>query len=1238
MATTILTNLGSSTAASIGSNFDLPGILTSGLKSAANKELRTFGQSIDGKIFGEQVKNTVKGRRLTDLAVQTSTYGDIIPIIFGMVKIAGNIIWAEPIKEIVVSTQVSGGGKGVPGISQPINRIETQFVYKATFAVSICEGEISGIDRVWADNKIINLADYCTSFTIYNGSETQLCDPLIEAFEGVGNTPAYRGLAYIVFEDFDLNSFGKRIPNLAFEVTRSVSLGLNGNDKVEDLITGINLIPGSGEFVYDTKVQTKIYGIQIDDKFIQRGGSQIVNMNNASNKADTLVSLDQLGKTFPNLEWVSVVCTWFADSLDANVATVTPRVEYKNNTTTIPDVWSVGSYTRDSTTQITLDVNGNPIYGGTPSDGSILRLIDELKDRGYKVLFYPMIFMDISDKPWRGRMTTSAANIPNFFTRSGGYNDFITHYANLVKDKVDAFLIGTEMKALTNVQAGDNSFPAVDEFVSLASTVKTIMGSSTKISYAADWSEYHSTNGWYHLDPLWASSNIDFIGIDAYFPLTDRPQDGVYDLQEVIDGWTSGEGYDWYYTDEDRTTKANLSPQYAWKNLDWWWNNTHTNPDNIQTDWTAQAKKIWFTEYGFPSVDGATNQPNVFYNPESSESALPYFSQGQNDFTAQRLGIEGTLLKWLNSTMVEEKILWCYDARPYPFWPDLADVWGDGIVWSKGHWVNGKLGGGNLAGIVSEICERCDLQGDDIDISGMQNIIQGYVLNNRISAKNALDQLIECEFFDYTEIDGKLKFSLNGTETEININESDLIKRSASNAAIEIEYTPESLLPSKIDLNFLNKENNYQLGASSDNRDSVLTNQIFENNIPVVLSSLQAQKVAETLLLQEWVKKKRLRFSLPVNYIGIDVGDVINVTKNNGDIEKVKVEKTSFNKNSIDIQASSFEKTIYQNLVTADYTSSGKTETSNFAVQSLVEILDIPAINLDDLNAPKLKFAIAGSNANWKGAEILYSALGDDYRSLGSIQASSVMGNVTTDILDTNLFIWDEINEIEVVLQSGGLQSVTADSVLNGSNLALIGDELIQFREAEFLSENTYKLTGILRARFGTEDKTTHSAGERFILLNELIFNADMPTNLIGQDIDLKIVSFGQDINLVDPITITYAAENLKPFSPVSVNADKATDNDINISWVRRSREGFIWRDFIDTPLNEAAEQYIVEIINVSDQVIRSIAVEGDEAYDYTEAEQIADFGSSQSSVEIRLSQLSQTAGKGHETDKTFNF
>ena len=60
----------------------------------------------------------------------------------------------------------------------------------------------------------------------------------------------------------------------------------------------------------------------------------------------------------------------------------------------------------------------------------------------------------------------------------------------------------------------------------------------------------------------------------------------------------------------------------------------------------GESKPIWFTELGCPAVDKGTNQPNVFYDPKSAESFLPYFSRGWRDDLIQRRFLEAALGYW----------------------------------------------------------------------------------------------------------------------------------------------------------------------------------------------------------------------------------------------------------------------------------------------------------------------------------------------------------------------------------------------------------------------------------------------------------------------------------------------------------------------------------------------------------------------------------------------------------------
>lgn len=159
----------------------------------------------------------VQGPRLSDLTVQASTEGAAIPEVWGTWRMSGNVIWATDLIE-TVSTESHGGGKGGGGGKTST----TTYSYSASWAVGLCEGEIAAVRRIWADGKLIYERDVSdalpTGVTVYTGSETQDPDPTIEADVGAADTPAYRGLAYMVFANIPLADYGNRVPQVSVEV------------------------------------------------------------------------------------------------------------------------------------------------------------------------------------------------------------------------------------------------------------------------------------------------------------------------------------------------------------------------------------------------------------------------------------------------------------------------------------------------------------------------------------------------------------------------------------------------------------------------------------------------------------------------------------------------------------------------------------------------------------------------------------------------------------------------------------------------------------------------------------------------------------------------------------------------------------------------------------------------------------------------------------------------------------
>ncbi len=185
------------------------------------------GNLIDRKLFGGKGR---EGPRLGDLAFQSSQYGALIPKLYGVNRVAGTVIWATDLRE---DRRRLSGGKGQPKT--------TQFSYSASFAVALSARPITRVGRIWADATLLRGAggDFKTptGFRLHLGGEGQGVDPLIASAEGVGMTPAYRGMAYAVFENFQLADYGNRIPSLSFEVFAddgAVTLGA----AIEDLADG----------------------------------------------------------------------------------------------------------------------------------------------------------------------------------------------------------------------------------------------------------------------------------------------------------------------------------------------------------------------------------------------------------------------------------------------------------------------------------------------------------------------------------------------------------------------------------------------------------------------------------------------------------------------------------------------------------------------------------------------------------------------------------------------------------------------------------------------------------------------------------------------------------------------------------------------------------------------------------------------------------------------------------------
>lgn len=582
------------------------------------------GYSLDRSLIASTQR--FEGPRMTGQRPFAAEEGAPIPHVAGTARIGGNLIWATRFEERT-RTERQGGKGGGPKV--------TTYSYFANAAFALCEGEIAGVRRIWADGREIE-RDKVT-IRIHRGTEDQQPDPLVAAKQGEGNAPAYRGLAYAVVDRLPLAEYGNRLPQFQFEVLRPIG-SLNSS------IRAVTLIPGATE-----------YGLATEPVrwSLRPGEWQFFNRQALHGPTDIVASLDELQMLCPNLEHVALVVSWFGDDLRAGACRIRPMV------TTVEEAsgtqaWRVSGIARGAAAEVSR-VDGKAAYGGTPSDRSVIQAIAELKSRGLKVTIHPFVMMDVpADNalpdpwggeaqpayPWRGRITcdpapgvdetadgTAAAAsqiaafcgsaAPHHFGQNAdgvtyagpagdwGFRRFILHHARLAMAAggVDAFFLGSEMRGVSTVRDGEGRFRFVEALKALAGEVKAMLGPGTAITYGADWSEYFghqpadgSGDVLFHLDPLWAHEAIAAVGIDNYMPLADwRDADygggnpdgaaGPHDVAALRRAIGAGEGFDWYYADpaarqaRDRTPIVDGAHGRDWvfrpKDIHGWWSNAH---------------------------------------------------------------------------------------------------------------------------------------------------------------------------------------------------------------------------------------------------------------------------------------------------------------------------------------------------------------------------------------------------------------------------------------------------------------------------------------------------------------------------------------------------------------------------------------------------------------------------------------------------------------------------------------
>jgi hypothetical protein len=1192
----------------------------------------------------DQVVKT-QGARLAESQITSSTEGSPIVRVWNRQRLGGQLLWATRFKEIVTKDSTSSGGKGGP---KTVNE-STTYTYSSSFALALCEayGDIT-LGRVWADGKLVDLSEI--TYRFYDGASDQMPDPKIEATEGEENVSAYRGVAYVVFEDMVLTDYGNRIPQITVEVSRSVN---RSEEALEKLATAVNIGPGDGEYVYAYNAH---HSTELTDSGQTTGTTVAENTYSSGGDGDMVVSLDRLESGLPEVESASVIVGWYASSTDASTCTIKPKV-ISTLKESQPNNWNVSDTYRPDADVVATDADGDPTYNGTPNDASVRGIVTELKERGMRVVFRPTLFLDDTERTWCGEMTGDPTNMEGSaensdfsaygsldgrplplvpysrdervsYKASGveydgpdewSYRRMILHYARLLHDLLepgDVFLVGSEMKGLT-----ESGTVWADILVSLIADVKSRLGTGRLVSYAADFDEYANPN----LSSVW--DNADFVGIDYMPPITNwrSASDVTYDHDTLVLGINSGELWDYTYASEsdrdDDIRTPIASPAGRQKDIRSWGETNHPGKD------------VWFTKIGCPSIDKGTNQPNA-------RDQEPWFSDGSRDDTLQRAHIDAVMAYWIDDgyVSVDNMFLWSWDARPYPTFPNTSNTWWDADNWYTGLWVTGRVGLSSLGDVLLDQFARIGIDESHVDMSlfdGKTQRIRGMIVSSLSSPRVAIDNMMTTYLFDVHQVGDVFHVVGRSQAESCSFTEDDMILKDGS--AFARSTVKDVDLPDRTKVDFLDELRDYQVASVDGHTVTGFSDRVAAFTTLSVLPTDYARSLADILTQEAWIARHTLSFALP--FSNSETGDVflgeIGLTKT---FEfrnmKYRVVKVSYG-DQIDIDAVGHSVDIYD-IADRNVTDSTGDATAIFGSSFLV-FAELPLRESTD-DAPWSPRLI-GRQDPWPGAVGIWRDDGSGGYTFNSlVESQGVIGETTTDLGQGDPWVWDNKNSVMVSLYGSDdtLSSASDLSVLNGANAMAVmtpsGEyEVFQFANAVLNVDGTYTLSRLLRGQMGTEayigDPTP--AGATVLVYREgSAYSLDGTSSNLGLDIALRYgpASLAIADDRYTDRTVVPRGVAYRPYAPVHLRQVK--DGDIDLSWVRRTRfEGDSWNT-AEVPLHEDTEQYVVEIMD-GGVVVRTITVDSATSVAYTSAQQNADFGGSQESVEWAVYQVSTIFGKG---------
>lgn len=1059
----------------------------------------TLGGMIGASLFGP----TIKGPRLNDLKVSASTYGAAIPEIYGTVRIGSNMIWTTGIKE----TKHKSGGKGGP-------KQET-YSYDCTFAVALCKGPIDDILRIWADGKLI--------YDVAGGS-TRL--------------PGFSGNDSVALAVLKLLGQKKKKKGINIRVYRGTEDQMPDSLIVADKGTG------------NVSAHRGIAYIVFENMPLEDYGNRVPQL--------TFEVTKNISNNMPNLK--------------AEVSESEP-IPNVTSRTWIPD-WELGRLYGLSGTSGT--------YGTVALDLTTMQVSYQM-DRGL-FLGYRQTYIPGLGYYLRTPALSNSDVIEVWDFKTMAQIETIGTAGNTLGG---AFLngCGEKIERYGNLGAIGHCFCTTGSQRVLHLLVMDWTRSVWAFKFGNPIPLFNATSDFNPAFCFPGKQNTLESEFVAWRNASNRLELEVWHIaasanaslnSKLPPGGCGGPSYTWEQSTDFQKSRYNIQP--------------------FSEPYTAHLVLYDPTDDCVFSAGLSNNVPCVFkfsfatgtykFKIKNADYPLPYqnmrfsrLSGGTMGYGGSYGGATGTFRWWVeidlqNGAMVRKDLI---DEAEFEsqFGFGSNQQWDDDtsslIVNTRTNFRRVYFRSGadklSVAAVVSDICERTNILSiGDIDVSELEDSeLVGYTIDRETTARDVLKQLATAFLFDGYESDYKLKFRSRGNDSIVTIPES-WIARDSENIVVRETITQELELPMRVTVNYYDTTRDHQQGSQTMKRNaapypSMWTRKEDIVELPISWTPDDAKQCADKLLKMSWANRYGYNFTLPWKYMKYDPTDVVTINLEDGTVLEARLSDVTIGAD-FQIQASGASEKA------AAYVSTAVGQIGEAPGQGIPNdypsypiVANTPLLrDVDyDTSGNSTTYVAAGTYAlTYSGAQIFIND-GFQYEPIGATEIEAVTGICLTTLpYTTATESTDETFVLRVRLDdaSATLESITQEEMLtNYQNAALVGNEIIQFRDAVLNVDGTWSLTGILRARRGTNYAVRdHVASEQFLLLDiATMAKFARPPEDYNITRDFKAVTTGGLVEDAIAYPFTLLPRDLMPYSPEDVEvSDDGTD--VTVSMARRSR------------------------------------------------------------------------------------